>query len=169
MTQPLRIMVVIDPAVDMDATAEAVVRIVETLGDRDTVLVHNGGPGIAELIDAIDRQGPEASISAEHLPTHRDSRNIIAITLWRWDVIESGCDAAILAPVIPIKYSTLESADMVFMSGAVSIGSDVRAFMIRNGAIDDFGTDADAYMAVFEHEWISWVDPTRSAYQSDWP
>lgn len=168
MTQPLRIMIVIDPAIDMDATAKAVIQVVETLGNSDAILIHNGGPGIDELIDAIDQQKPATSINAEHLPTYKGSRNILALILWRWDVIEAGCDAAIVAPLIPIKNSTYESTDMIFMTAAASIGSGVRTFMIRNGAADDFGTNSDAFMAIFEQEWISWIDPTRSALPADW-
>lgn len=168
MTQPLRIMVVIDPAIDMDATAKAVIQVVETLGNSDAILIHNGGPGIDELIDAIDQQKPATSINAEHLPTYKGSRNILALILWRWDVIEAGCDAAITVPVIPIKNSTFENADNTFMTTAVTIGANIKTFMIRNGAADDFGTNGDAFMAIFEHEWISWVDPTRSALPADW-
>ena len=31
----------------------------------------------------------------------------------------------------------------------------------------DIGTNGDAFMAIFEQEWISWVDPTRSALPAD--
>ena len=75
-----------------------------------------------------------------------------------------------LAAMVQIarEHGLLSIADNTFMTTAVTIGANIKTFMIRNGAADDFGTNGDAFMAIFEHEWISWVDPTRSALPADW-
>lgn len=167
-TEPQRIMIVIDPNINMAATAHAIIEAIESLNGDTAVLVHNDEPGMVELLAAIQVQYSTATITAEHLPIYKGSRNVIAMTLWRWDAIESGCDTAIIAPFTPIKDSTFENADRVWMTGATAIGSGVNLFMIHNGTVHNFGLDGDALRTVWQKEWTSWVDPNRDAWQSDW-